>query len=278
MSLSWREQIRIAIAPQQVTLLRLSRGWKQRVLDKQVISCETNAATDAPWRAALDTLQQVLPTFVQHRSDVVVILSNHFMRYTLIPYSAQIATKDEDMALLRLSFQRIYGHAAEGWALRMSDHGHEQQRLASAVDQSLLDAITTICSGPNLNLRSIQPYLMAAFNQWRHRLDKNGWFALVETGRLCLAQFQQNEWRSVRTTKIGDNWFDELAALLSREKLLTAQDSSSNEDIPVYVFAPGCDEPNSDQQQKQAIELLAPATGNAIEESSQAPYAMALAG
>lgn len=278
MSLSLREQIRIAIAPQQVTLLRLSRGFKQRVLDKQVIECNTAASSDTPWRAAIDALAQALPSFVQQRSDVVVILSNHFMRYMLIPYSDQITNKEEDLALLRMSFQRVYGNASEGWALRMSDHGHEQQRLASAVDQSLLDAITAACTGPKLTLRSIQPYLMAAFNQWRHRLDKQGWFALVESGRLCLAQFQNNEWRSVRTTKITDNWFDELAALLSREKLLTAQTTPGGVEIPVYVFAPGCDEPNSDQQQRQAVEILATTGNGAIAESTEAPYAMALAG
>jgi len=47
-----------------------------------------------------------------------------------------------------------------------------------------------------LHLRSIQPYLMAAFNHLRkHFKDASAWFLLAEQGKLCISLFDRGEWQ-----------------------------------------------------------------------------------
>ncbi len=275
MSPLWRDQIRIAIAPQQVTLLRLARGWTPRIAEKRVIACDAGAPGEPLWRNALDTLASVLPEFARNKSEIIVIISNHFVRYGLIPYSDQLSSKQEDAALVRHHFTHIYGNAADQWALRLSDDGRSVIRVASAIDQGLLDTLNTVFQPGKLNLSSVQPYLMAAYNQWRHRFADAALFALIEQGRLCLATFQQHQWHSIRTVKISDDWYGELASLLNREKLLSGIDAATANRIPVFIIAPDQVELNQAQQQEHAIQLLQPKLGAGTTDAS---YFMAMAG
>lgn len=276
MSLLWREQIRIALAPQQVTLLRLTRGWAPRVREKRVITCDLSKPGDPPWHNALATLNAALPAFARKKSNVVVILSNHFVRYALVPYSDQISSKEEDLALVRHQFTHVYGTAVEQWALRLSDDGRSATRVASAIDQGLVTALQDIFQSGKLNLTSIQPYLMAAFNQWRHRFADAALFALIEHGRLCLATFHQHQWHSIKTVKIGEDWYSELASLLNREKLLSGLDTANR--IPVFIIAPDQLELDQAQQQEYAIQLLRPKLAAGTTDAADASYYMAMAG
>jgi len=272
----WRDQIRIALAPQQVTLLRLRRGWTPRVTEKRVIPCVDNKPGEPLWHNAITTLASALPEFAKRKSEVVVILSNHFVRYALIPYSEQISRKQEELALVRHQFTQIYGEAVEQWALRLSDDGCDDNRVASAIDQALLDALHAVFQSGNLILTSVQPYLMAAFNQWQHRFADSALFALIEHGRLCLSTFHHRQWHAIKSIKIGEDWYQELAALLNREKLLSGIDVTGN--IPVFIVAPDAVELNQAQQQEHAIQLLRPKSLTGTTDAKDASYFMAMAG
>ncbi len=278
MSPLWRDQIRIAIAPQQVTLLRLARGWTPRVREKHVIACDASKPGEPLWHNALATLASALPAFTGKKSEVIVILSNHFVRYGLIPHSDQISSKQEDAALVRHHFTHIYGNAADLWALRLSDDGRSVIRVASAIDQGLVDALQNIFQSGKLTLTSVQPYLMAAYNQWRHRFADAALFALIEQGRLCLATFQQRQWHSIKTVKIGDDWYSELASLLDREKLLSGIDAATANRIPVFIIVPDQVELNQAQQQEHSIQLLRPKLGAGTTDATHASNFMAMAG
>ncbi|MBI3563001.1 MAG: hypothetical protein HY080_14920 [Gammaproteobacteria bacterium] len=279
MSPLWRDRIRIALSPQQVTIVRYSRGWSARLRDKRIISCATPSNNDSSWQLALHGLTTVLPEFNTRRSDVTVILSNHFVRYALVPYSVQISSGAEELALVRHRFTQIYGDAAAPWALRLSDGGGEPQRVASAVDQGLIEALNALFTAGKLRLGSIQPYLMVAFNQWRKQLGRSAWFALVEPGRLCLALLQDHHWRVLKTMKISVHWQTELLTLLERERLLLGITADNDQQpIPVYIHAPGQDGFDSVQQPPPGFQVLQLPRTPANMEHNDACYAMALAG
>lgn len=280
MSPLWRDQIRVVLCPQQVTLMRLARGWTPRVAGMSTVTCDTAKPGEAPWRSALAALESALPEFGKRRADAVVVLSNHFVRYALVMHNRQISSADEEQALVRHSFARIYGDTADRWALRLSDAGGDEGlRVASAVDQELQEALRALFQTSKLTLCSIQPFFMAAFNQWCHQFKGSAWFALVEPGRLCLARFQNNQWHSIRTVAIGDDWFRDLTLQLERERLMSGSDApDAAAKDPVFVFAPGCAEPLPAQAEEHSIQILRTSLPPGGEEPAEAPYAMALAG
>ncbi len=92
-----------------------------------------DSATGAqPWRAALQALETELPRFADGRTVATVILSNHFLRYTLVPWRDELSDAEEELAFARHCFARVYGKAAEQWELRLSQEAPESPRLASA--------------------------------------------------------------------------------------------------------------------------------------------------
>lgn len=280
MSLLSRDQIRIVLCPHQVGLVRLARGWSSRVTGKCVVTADAATPGEAPWRAPLAALDRALPEFSSRKADVAVVLSNHFARYTLVAHTDQISTADEEQALVRHSFARIHGTATDRWAMRLSRTvGGNGPQLATAVDQDLLDSLRALFPSASLRLRSIQPCLTAAFNQWRRRFKNSAWFAVVEPGRLCLAGFQNDQWHSVNSIKIGDDWFRDLVIHLERGRLLSAIDAADTAArVPVFVFAPGCPEPMPAQAEQHSLELLRPSPASGDAETADAPYAMALVG
>jgi hypothetical protein len=136
-----------------------------------------------------------------------VVLSNHFVRYAIVPWTAGLDTAAEEEAYVRHHFAKVYGERAKTWALRWSDNGGT--RLASAIDQALLEALKQALP----RLASVQPYLMAAINRCRASIPRSGaWLALVEADRACIALHAGGRWQSVQNAKGA--WLD----LLERER------------------------------------------------------------
>jgi hypothetical protein len=74
--------------------------------------------------------------------------------------------------------------------------------MASAVDEDLCGQLRALLGNGTLTLRSVQPYLMAAFNRFRDELRDASCFFLAEPGRLCLGVFAGGEWAGVRSTRL----------------------------------------------------------------------------
>jgi hypothetical protein len=167
----------------------------------------------APTEGAVAAFKQALP--LARRCDVTVVLSGHFVRYALVPWSEALTSATEEQAYLRHHFTRIHGERAKSWALRSSEAPQGAPRLASAVDQSLIEELQA-CFPPKskAKLVSVQPALMAMFNRARGAIPKSGaWLALAEPERACVALHTAGRWRAVQSAKGA--WL----ALLERTRL-----------------------------------------------------------
>jgi len=219
-SLSWRERIAVALCPDRVELLHMSRGGRRARLG-QVVPCPAATADEAIWAPALRTLQDALPASARSGAEVSVVLSNHFVRYQLLPWSDRLGSEAEELAYGRFGFSQVYGQAAAGWSIRLSGHGGDEPWLASAVDSELVAGLERAVAAAGLRLRSIQPWLMAACNRRRGQLSGSpGWFALAEPGRVCLARLRKGRWRDLACFAMAADGLSELPALLERQQLL----------------------------------------------------------
>lgn len=147
------------------------------------------------------------------RAKLEVILSNHLVRYAVLPWSSALSSEEEWMAYAQHLFASTYGVDAAGWRIRICEGGRGKTCVACAVDAALFDSIVAVeC------VVSIQPHLMAAFNGRRKEFGKDpGWFVLHEPGRLTLGLVADGEWKVLRNRQAAADWRDSLQDLLHRE-------------------------------------------------------------
>lgn len=243
MSLSLRDECRIVLRPDCVVLARLRheltyRGVMSHTQAERVVPCEPPADEKMPWEGALKALEVVLPGFAGHRSYATVILSNHFMRYTLVPWSDALNDEAEEIAYARHSFGERYGSDAREWDLRIDPGRAGMPQLACAVDARLPESLRKLFGRQEVSLRSIQPHLMVAYNASHALLrGQSAWLALVERGNLCLALLQKGQWSWIRSMRIGPHWHNELPLLLNRETLVADIETCSDD---VFLWIPDC--------------------------------------
>lgn len=202
MSRLWAERLRIGLAPGRVELVRLGLTGGGRPVKAAGVAVAP--APDAPpWSAALEALDAPLAGFAARGAAVAVVLSNHWVRYLVLPWQPTLVGPAELHALARLRFERTFGEAAAGWTIRCSDPAWGEATVACAVDAALIDALRARLAARRLRLASVQPLLMAAYNQVRRQLATGAAFAIVESGRLCLGLFDQGHWRDIVSRRAG---------------------------------------------------------------------------
>jgi hypothetical protein len=237
------KELRVFLCPDRVMLLPVRRtltlrGMRRTIHDAQCVSVE--GTTDAqPWRTALLALETALPVAAKGRTAATVVLSNQFLRYTLVPWQTGLTDSQEDLSYARHCFTKVYGKAALHWEVRLSHQAPEMPRLASGLDAELLGGLRSVFARPGIVLQSIQPHLMAAFNHVRRRLrQRSAWLALLERGHLCLALLGNGQCSRVRSQRIDSTWREELLKILEREAFL-ADDPAVPKDVYVGHLEPG---------------------------------------
>jgi len=232
-----RDRLLVSLAPGAIALARATRGLRPRIVSKRVIDCDPAFGAE-PWQGAAEALAKAIEPLRDERVDVTVVLSNHFARYAVVPFDTAIAGPDEELALARFHFTKIYGERARNWDVRMGNGRHGAPRLASAVDAALIQAVRACFPGNSkARLASVQPYLMSAFNLSRGTMTKEDtWLLLVEPQRTCLALIAGGAWATVQTANGEFASPEDWALLLDRQQLRTEAASASR---TVLVHAPG---------------------------------------
>lgn len=223
-----------ALYPDRLELIRRSRGLRSAV-DFRHAEALVPAVNGPAWRTTVDAFQRTLATTAKGTGDLGVVLSNHFVRYLLIPWNAQIASEEEFRNYAAATFEEVYGEASVEWEVCVSAERPGSPRLAAAIDRALLAAINTAVASTRLRLTSVQPYLMAAYNRMvRPRHEKDFVFMLAEAGRVCILAAQGGKWRHV-SAMAEPREPAALSALLAREIQLA--DLQGESVPPVLVHA-----------------------------------------
>lgn len=188
------------------------------------------------WSVALETLDSLLGEHARPRSEVTVLVSGHFSRYCLVPWSEEISSPNELLGFAQLCFEDLYGAANQPWNIVLSAEAAGHDRIASALPQGLLERLRSLVSARNLRLSSVQPYLMAAYNRFDKSLGNGDFlFVVAEPVRSVLLLAREGRWVAVRS--VGSNDSDAaLNALIGRERQLQA--SASERPLSVYLHAP----------------------------------------
>jgi hypothetical protein len=202
------DRVEVRFAPDQIELQRQSaRGSNVQ---------RSYAVNENSWQAAGATLGHALNELGWRNAHTSVRLSNHFVRYALVPGSAKLRNRAERLAAARHQLRALYGEHADRWLVVPAAAGPDCH-LAAAVDSDLVKSLAETASGAGLQLRRIEPVLIGAYNAVRKYIDdRPTWLALAEPGRLCVAYFENRQWRLIRNERLRAAAEEELPLILER--------------------------------------------------------------
>lgn len=232
MSLLSPDRYLAVLGPTRVHVARRQHGQLQSLGSSECCSSDLS-----DWGEAVAALERLLGGVHGRRGELQVVLSAHFARLTLVPWSDAIGSPDELTAYARLRFEEIYGSEAVGWALQLSPEAAGQPRLAVAIEQGLLERLQALAKAGGLRLVAVQPYLMSAFNRLCRPLAGDDFlFLLAEPERSSLLVARDGRWVAVHSAA-GTDSDAALAVLLERESELQELDELTP--TAIYVHAPG---------------------------------------
>lgn len=229
MSPLWCEHARIALAPHRVSLARLARGPRSRVIDCKHMACDLRSEPN--WMVPMEALREMLRHSGVSRASGAVVLSDHFVRYLVLPWSPDLVSDAELLGFARARFTKVYGEAAQRWHVRLSPAPPGHPRLAAAVERSLIDALTEAFAGSAVRIASIQPAFVAQFNEAYSRIRADAWLVSAECGRMLIARITDGKWFSVRVRPTNGTAVP-LGAVLEQERMLVG---AGEQDAKVYV-------------------------------------------
>jgi hypothetical protein len=221
------------VAPKRIALARMKRGVRPLSVAERNIIVDTRETTQ--WEAALQTLDGCLEDSTWHAANLRLIIADHWARYAIVPWSDALSDQDERVQHARLVMANTFGDVVSQWSVTLSDAPPGSSQVACAIPTALLERLRALTEPCNLKLKSVQPYLIAAFNGWCGKLPRgNAWFVALDEGSLAAAHFSSSQWDYVRSVRIGSDWEIELKRLQTFGRLARARGEPS----PVYVDAP----------------------------------------
>lgn len=222
------------LCPDQLQVVRSGTRWPRRSAIRFAESFAVEG--DAPaWQPGVAALERFLAEHAGSAAALDVVVSNHFVRYVLLPWNAQVASDEEMRNCAAAMFEDIHGEPAAAWEVTVSAERTGAPRLAAAIDSALLAAVRAAVRSSRWGLASIQPYLMAAYNRVaRPHTGSDFVFMLLEAGRACIVAAQEGQWCHV-STAAAPAPEQALALLLAREVQLADLHGPSLP--PVYVHA-----------------------------------------
>jgi len=229
----WRDEVGIYLAQRRVCLVRIRRGMKPTLAADEV-TVDPGAAPG--WDGALGMLERRLAEPTWGDARVRVVIADHWVRYSVVPWSDALTSTAERLAHARELMAGVFGAEMSEWTVSLSETPPGSSCLASAVPTALLQGLKDSALSHGLKLASVQPQLIAAYNTWRHVLPaaEAAWFVTVEEGSLAALRMCGAGIDRVHAVRIGSDWARELKRLQTFGRLASA----SPADGRVYVDLP----------------------------------------
>jgi hypothetical protein len=229
----WRDEIGIYVAPHKLALTRLARGVRPKTVG--AANWVNDRVDDTHWSAALSALDSTLAKPEWQGAVARIVLSDHWVRYAMVPYAAALSGATERKTQARHVLTEIYGEIVANWTITLACARPGMAQVACAVPTALMDELHTVLIGNRIPLKSLQPQLVCAYNHWRKQLpDVGAWFVSIEQGSLAAAHLGRGGWDRVHGVRIGADWAVELHRLQTFGRLASVQEQQGC----VYVDAP----------------------------------------
>lgn len=219
MSLLWRERLLISLAPGELRWVRISGMLKPKVRAKGGVQIDPGYGAH-PWDGALAALRAESASWIRDHLSARIVLSNHFVRYSMVTPVSGVSGPEEELALARFQFNKVHGEISRGWDIRLSTVRSPSAHVACATDSALMQALRqSFPDKGRARLTSVQPLLMSVYNASRGLIPGDGaWLVLSEADRTCLALIKGKTWHAIQNIKGSHNDAASWIALVERER------------------------------------------------------------
>jgi len=215
------------LAPASISVLEFR--WAFPALDYKLVEAVsldcTPADTSPLWQSALTSAESQCAR-LEPGSSVEIILSNHFVRYLVIPAMPAFTPADQRVAIAAECFRQAYGDNADDWDIRVDPLAHADSMIACAIDSALIAGLGALGKQYRLKIKSLQPYLMSGFNEARQRIRRTRikaspvCYVQIEPERATIALLRNGAWHAIASGRVPQEWAQEVAAMVNREILL----------------------------------------------------------
>jgi hypothetical protein len=217
----WPDRIDVLLRPAEVRIARQRALVPSREPGARVHPVlEGQAGESEPtgrWRASVDALDAALAGSSRSAS-LRVVVSDHFLRYALVPWNEKLVTDAERLAFARLAFAEIYGNMVDGWSVVLDQQPAGMGSFACAMDRDLLQALRDVASRRGLRLRSVRAALADRIRRHRRALRERVFcLASLEPGRVTCAFRDASGWIAVRTRRVEGSPSEWLGGALKQE-------------------------------------------------------------
>jgi hypothetical protein len=224
--LSLRKRYTITLRPAQISVAETAPGWRAERGATFTHNVE-QAEEKTEWQASIAALRHWLEQGNCVAGNVDVILSDHFARYALVPWSGNIQNPAELATFARIQFESLYGAPTENWDILVDMSEYGAVGIGCALSRELVPALSQLFSQYRLRLASVRPYFVHVFNRSRMAITGDAIVAVAEPGQCTLGCCKDGAWHSIRTIRIDSNVESELDILIGREMLLQGLNSNT---------------------------------------------------
>jgi len=244
-SLLSSERLVVAVHERGIDALRVRNGHlprsQIRVVERHRFDSDTLTssvpANTSSWQRSVALLRDLAGCGVR---QLHLVLSNHFVRYQLLPWESIVACNGDTQALARARFQLAFGEAAVDWHIVADAPRFRTTSLTAAIDGQLLPSAREMAATAGLQIASVRPYLLSALGRWQaglrpRAIPNAGWFALFEPGRLTVLGSAPSSTASLYNIRLHapEALVPTLLQCVAADRLRSARDGS------VYLHASG---------------------------------------
>lgn len=186
-----RPKFNLKFSSASMTLAIAQDGVAVRLPGQPASMLSTQNLTHSNYAAIFDVLHQHQNLLAKQK--IKLIISNHFMRFTVLPWQDGVPARQDWLALANHAFRQQYGVAADNWQVRVSLGGYGQAVIASAIDQTLYDGLMDCANELGFSWQAIEPLLMCLLNQ--DMPLEAAWLLVAEPQHLLLCETQNGQFQ-----------------------------------------------------------------------------------
>lgn len=166
-----------------------------------------------------------------------VVISNHYIRYAILPPTSHPLTQEEQKKRAELYFDKIYGTDAENWFIAEDTLRFNQPHLVGAMNKGFIEELQKFTRARRIQVLTVEPILIPLLNLWEATSKTpNAWIVCLLHGLLTLIQVEQFQPVFITQFSVEQPFSnDTFNKLLKREML---KQGAYGKATQINVFAP----------------------------------------